>query len=445
MPKFIGTSGHDIYRGTLGQNVGFTISSALVPANTFLAGAGDDLIDMSGIVTPNIINGGAGCDTLLGGAGADTFLIGAPGDLVAGETYSGGRGLTGGFTTDRILLSSTAAGAETYDFRGVTLINISGFNFSYTSTSTGGARTAIFSGDQIQLRMSRADFALSPNLVVTGSLANDTMIVNIGHFATLDLAFLTFMNWTPSNDVVVIQGDADSETIRGTAGKDEILSGLGNDTISATAGDDIYNGQDGIDTVVLANGTNGASVALDHYGNAATSIGTGTISLYGIENLTGSAFADQFFGNASANRLVGNLGNDALQGRDGNDFLDGGAGSDKLEGGNGSDNLYGGDGHDLLFGDNANDFLDGGAGNDTLNGGGGRDIFRMFGNGGKDWVVGFEDGFDRIDMRTSGAGAFANLSITQVGVDTVITYVGANTVTLHGIAVSHIGLADFMF
>jgi Ca2+-binding RTX toxin-like protein len=445
MARFTGTSGIDRYIAG-SENVGFTITAPASP-DVFIAGAGNDFISVSGSTSNTDLSGGAGLDALFGGAGNDRFLIGAPSELMAGEIYSGGRGLFGGYTFDKIVISSTSAAAQTYDFRQVNLINISGFDFSASPTAPGGARTVIFSSDQFEPVAFRSDFKLAPSQAVTGSVGNDTVIINIGTRA-VDLSGWTFTNWTPTHDVLVVQGGAAADTIRGSVEKDEILAGNGNDTIFATAGNDIYNGQTGRDTAVLTGGTTGASVTLDASGNAMTNIGSGTISLLSIENLTGGDFNDQFIGNASANTLSGGFGDDLLQGRGGNDVLDGGSGNDNLQGGDGADQLFGSDDNDALFGDNGNDRLDGGFGNDTLNGGAGNDVFvieSIYGGGGLDRIVGFQDGLDRIELTGTSASSFAQLGIAQVGADTVVTYGGVNTITLAGIGAWQITAADFIF
>ena len=65
--------------------------------------------------------------------------------------------------------------------------------------------------------------------------------------------------------------------------------------------------------------------------------GVSTDLLIGIENLTGSTFADALTGDADANLLSGGDGDDALSGAEGDDVLVGGAGADRLDGGAGSD------------------------------------------------------------------------------------------------------------
>jgi len=66
----------------------------------------------------------------------------------------------------------------------------------------------------------------------------------------------------------------------------------------------------------------------------------------GIENLTGSAFADTLGGDAGPNVLTGLGGGDVLRGEAGDDELLGGAGNDQLFGGPGANVMDGGQGND---------------------------------------------------------------------------------------------------
>ncbi|WP_309737102.1 cadherin domain-containing protein [Sphingomonas sp. SORGH_AS_0742] len=138
-----------------------------------------------------------------------------------------------------------------------------------------------------------------------------------------------------------------------------------------------------------------------------------TDTLSGIENLTGTDYADTLTGDAGDNVLDGGLGNDTLSGGAGDDVLIGGIGADRLDGGAGSDavsyagsaapvtvNLatgavLGGDaqgdtlismesvtgsvGNDTLTGDGNANVLTGGLGDDTIAGGDGNDT--IYGDG----------------------------------------------------------------
>lgn len=122
--------------------------------------------------------------------------------------------------------------------------------------------------------------------------------------------------------------------------------------------------------------------------------------LSGNDNVTLSAFADNFSAqdgadlvNAGAGNdtINGNSGSDTLMGEDGNDMLYGGFGYDRMDGGYGNDGLYGGDGGDQLRGRQGNDNLYGDAGHDQLFGGYGND--NLYGGVGRDRLIG-EDGRD---------------------------------------------------
>lgn len=131
-------------------------------------------------------------------------------------------------------------------------------------------------------------------------------------------------------------------------------------------------------------------------------------------NRTGTSEADTLTGNGAGNTLLGLGGDDLLTGNGGADTLDGGAGNDTLNGNNGADRLVGG------------------AGNDTLDGGAGADVFVFLPAFGSDQISGFDanptGGQDLLDISGLGitAASFAaNISITDLGADTLITF--ANT------------------
>ncbi|MGQ0663031.1 MAG: beta strand repeat-containing protein, partial [Pseudomonadota bacterium] len=163
----------------------------------------------------------------------------------------------------------------------------------------------------------------------------------------------------------------------GLDGDDYLCGGAGNDTLSGGAGNDSLIGDIGTDTATYATAGSAVTVSLA-VTSAQNTGGAGTDTLSGIENLTGSDFADTLTGDGADNTLTGGEGNDTLDGgggndmlvgRDDNDLLTGGAGNDTLDGGKGNDTLDGGADNDTLDGGKGNDTLDGGAGNDTLDGG----------------------------------------------------------------------------
>ena len=126
------------------------------------------------------------------------------------------------------------------------------------------------------------------------------------------------------------------ENLTGSAFNDVLTGDDGANVISGLAGNDTLNGGDGNDTLDGGDGTDRAS-----YADAASAVtvslavtaaqdtgGAGTDTLVGIENLTGSDFADTLTGDAGAN---------VINALDGDDTLNGGAGDDTLDGGDGND------------------------------------------------------------------------------------------------------------
>ena len=198
----------------------------------------------------------------------------------------------------------------------------------------------------------------------------------------------------------------------------------------------------------------------------------------GSDILLGKGGDDTLYGGALGDTLKGGAGNDTLYGDNGDDTLNGGAGSDTLDGGTGGDVLNGGAGVDLasykfssagvaidlalgaasggtatgdtlisienVEGSSFNDTIDGGLGNDWLSGGTGTDTFIFKAGWGSDTVFDFEDGLDMLDLSQSGL-AFADLTITQSGSDTIISELGDNTIQLDDTATIDITQTDFLF
>lgn len=127
-----------------------------------------------------------------------------------------------------------------------------------------------------------------------------------------------------------------------------------------------------------------------------------------IENVATGSGDDQIVANRRKNDVTAGSGDDWVEGRGGHDALHGQDGSDRLYGGGGKDKLYGGDGSDRLEGGNGKDHLFGGAGidrlygdggRDFLTGGAGKDVFVFAPGQGRDRVLDFEIGTDRLDLR----------------------------------------------
>ncbi len=225
-------------------------------------------------------------------------------------------------------------------------------------------------------------------------------------------------------------GSSLDDTLIGNENANVLEGGLGNDTLIGGAGDD---------TASYAGAAGGVTVSLALQGSAQNTVNAGNDTLYGMQNLLGSAFNDTLTGDANENVLTGGAGDDVLNPGLNNagfvDVLDGGAGRDTasfagfaagvsavLNGAaNGSasvngmqiavlkgiENLTGGDGNDTLVGDNNDNVITGGLGDDVMIGGNGTDTVAFTGSTavtlnlsiltaqatgwGNDTIVGFEN------------------------------------------------------
>ncbi len=232
------------------------------------------------------------------------------------------------------------------------------------------------------------------------------------------------------------------DNLAGTSGANVLNGGGGNDVLAGAAGADTLDGGAGLhDLADYATSNAAVKVSLAAGGIVGGGHAAGDV-LVGIEDITGSAFADTLTGNTAQNILRGGDGADSINAANNNDELDGGQGDDILIGGAGADIVAGGGGTDtasyatsdariianlvsnkatgsgqgvgdtlssienltgtafndiltgntdanVLFGSAGIDTLTGNGGADTLNGGAGIDILN--GGAGNDTLVGGAD------------------------------------------------------
>jgi Ca2+-binding RTX toxin-like protein len=284
------------------------------------------------------------------------------------------------------------------------------------------------------------------NLLLTGGAGNDTLTGGDG---------VDTINGGAGDDLIdggagadIINAGTGADTIDGGAGADLISAGAGADLVMGGAGDDQLNGENDNDTLAggagadMLNGGSGVDVADYAASGAGVAVNLFTMAgsggdaqgdvLTGIENVTGSAYADRLTGDYSANALDGGAGDDTLNGGGGADTLTGGAGIDTADyagsfmgvtvslatgtgtGGDaqgdrlyGVENLSGSGSADRLTGDAGDNRLSGAGGADTLDGGAGDDIFA--GGAGADSLVG-GSGVDTADYSASTAAVTVSLA-----------------------------------
>jgi Ca2+-binding RTX toxin-like protein len=122
------------------------------------------------------------------------------------------------------------------------------------------------------------------------------------------------------------QAGAINTVLTGAAGHDTLTGGAGNDTLVGGAGFDSLVGGAGTDVADFSAAASAVFVSLrDGRGYLGDARGD---TYAGIENVTGSAYADTLEGDGLGNILTGGEGNDTLQGFAGNDTLIGGLGID---------------------------------------------------------------------------------------------------------------------
>lgn len=380
--------------------------------DTVNAGGGNDLIygswgndNIDGGAGNDLIYGGSGNDALAGGDGNDTFRV--LGNKAAGfecyDTYTGGAG------NDAIVAVGTQVDI------GMTKFSVA--DSIETIDATGASVGARIVGDWNANTLDFSATTLTGNVVINGGGGNDTITGSAG------------------NDVIegggwgnqTIDGGAGNDTIYADKGNDVVNGGAGNDTFRVTGnqcsnfeGWDKYAGGEGNDSIIAFGGR--VDIGLTAF-SAANGIETIDLSgLTGQGRILGDWTANTL--DFSATTLVGHA------------VIDGGGGNDTITGSAGAEVIRGGD--------SGNDIINGKGGNDLLYGGNGKDIFVFDQQWGRDTVADYRDNYDKLDMRVSGAASFTDLIVTQVGVDTMVSF-GSNEIVLQGLNAHSINQADFMF
>ncbi len=148
------------------------------------------------------------------------------------------------------------------------------------------------------------------------------------------------------------------------------------------------------------------------------------------DKLRGSARAETILGNNGADIIIGGLGSDKLFGKSGMDLLRGDGGDDLLVGGQGGDTLRGSFGADILIGANYDPLT-----NAITQDGGAADIYVLEANAGLDIVRGYQVGSDKIGLLGINLNS---LSLTQQGVDAVISFNGADLMRVEGVCTQNL-------
>ncbi|KGK25135.1 peroxidase family protein [Pseudomonas plecoglossicida] len=420
----VGTAGANTLTGGAGNDTlsglgGNDVLNGLGGADQLFGGDGNDILN--GGNDPDSLDGGAGNDTLNGGLGADAMVGGAGNDTFVvdnlGDTVS--EALNGGVDLVQTTLASYTLGANVENLTFTGAGNFTGTGNTLANTITGGAGNDLLDGgagidrlvgglgDDTYVVDNAGDVVVEATAggtdTVRATAASYTLGANVEN-----LTYIGAGNFTGTGNGLanIITGAAGNDTLNGDGGNDQLLGGLGTDTLNGGAGDDTLDGGAGNDS------------------------------------------------------LFGDTGNDNLQGGAGDDNLDGGNGVDVLQGGDGNDTLFGGVGNDTLQGGAGNDFLNGAAGNDTVVGGAGddtmmasdgNDVFQFAAGFGNDLIINFDavpqGGQDRLDisaLNITAATFAANVTIADVGNDTLVSIGATDSIRLVGVAdATTVTVADF--
>ncbi len=300
--------------------------------------------DLTGNVTANVIDGGAGDDTMTGGAGDDTYYVAQAGDSIL-EGGGGGTDLvisTITYTLSDQIENLTLTGSSNINGTGNAANNVLTGN-SGKNTLTGG------DGDDTLDGGSAAD-------VMIGGAGNDVYYVAQASDVVTELTD-EGIDTVYSGIAFALGNNIENLTLTGENNidlngndLDNILIGnVGNNTFYSSAGADTFDGggADTIDGDVLTYVNSNAAINL----NLTTGIGQG-----------GHAQGDKV---SNISVVIGSAFNDTIVGTSTAEYLHGGDGNDYLSGANsGNDELFGDAGDDTLVAPNAI-WMEGGSGNDT--------------------------------------------------------------------------------
>ena len=334
---------------------------------------------LTGLGGNDTLDGGAGNDTLIGGAGNDTYVVDVVGDVI---TENAGEGTD---LVQSLVAYTLGANVENLTLTGTGTIN-----------GTGNDQANIIIGN-------------SANNILAGLAGADTLDGGGGTDTATYAASAAGVAVSLATGLGS-GGDAQGDTLINL----ENLTGSNlDDVLEGNAGANVLTGGSGIDTVSYANAAAGVTVNLATT-SAQNTVGAGSDTLSGFENLTGSEFNDTLTGTSSANVLTG-LG--------GNDTLNGGADADTLIGG---------------------------ANNDTLTGGAGNDSFLFRAGFGTDTITDFTAGAGSDDAIDFYDGIFADYAAviaaaSTSGSNTIITVDASTTITLTGVALASLHQDDFRF
>ncbi len=283
--RLVGGTGNDVVSGNAGNDLldagdGNDTVGGSLGDDTVWGGNGDDSI-----------NGGQNNDYLDGGAGDDLFVAMAGDDTLVGD--SGVDTANYGTATEAIVVNLNTTVAQTISASSGTDL------LSGIENLIGSAFNDSLNGDANANRLD----GLAGNDSVAGNSGNDYLDLGDGNDTAAG----------GMGDDTVVGGNGD-DVLSAGQGNDFIDGGAGNDVGTGMIGNDTMLGGDGVDTANFGSSTDGVTVNLSVLTAQYISAVSGTDTLSGFENATGSPYADTLTGDANANQLEGLAGADTLTG-----------------------------------------------------------------------------------------------------------------------------------
>jgi Ca2+-binding RTX toxin-like protein len=367
----------------------------------------------------NVIDGGAGADTLIGFQGNDRYIVDNARDVLidkgvfadgsqqsAGDEAWSSVGYELPDNIENLVLTGTAA----TDGYGNDLANtLDGAQNAAGNRLAGNAGNDWYkagANDIVQERHGEGIDTVQWHGTGTRAYSAADLPDNVEGLAFGD--DLGASSYTGDGRMDRVTGNASANALDGGAGDDELNGGAGNDTLTGGPGNDALSGGTGYDVMHFSRGFGQDLVwnDVDYEIRFDGTVGVsdldvidgelrikGTTDVIEVVSAPSVRFADgTFYSSTEMNAMLlasrsptpthlpdmlrGTSGADTLDALDGDDFIYGGDGNDTLIGGAGHDRLYGENGDDALRGDDGNDILEGGSGKDQLRGAAGQDTLR---------------------------------------------------------------------
>ncbi len=409
----VGSDGNDVFVGTASNDtVSYAHASAAVTVSLALktqqntVGSGLDTLsnvnnligsnqpdNLNGDVLGNVLDGGAGVDTLKGAAGDDVYVVDNTGDVVMEALNAGNDTVFSSVTfalknnVENLLL----LGNQAINGTGNNLANVMTGNAA-SNTLNGGAGADSLAGglgDDTYTVDNSGDLITEASNAGTDKVNSSVSYTLPSQVETLFLTGTLAINGVGNDLANLLQGNAAANILDGAAGADVLKGGAGDDVyevenVADTVNEALNAGTDKIRSTVTYTLPNNVE-SFDLLGNLAIN-GKGN----GLNNiLTGNAAANNLDGAAGADTLTGGLGDDVYIVENAGDVVTEqfNEGLDRVSSsisyilpvnvealtltGNVAISATGNDLNNSITGNAVANLIDGGAGHDVLNGGSG--------------------------------------------------------------------------